>query len=268
MALRHLFAFAVAAQLTTTSAETSTSNLRSSPAAVDAKLEETVRALDTNGNGKVDQSELAGFAQSQGLSSEEVLADFKELDVNNDGALDSSEIGPLFGAADATSEPTAKSVDKPPLGSASAATAPKQAFHDKTTGMKQVQKEEEKVGLDLAEVEHDAQDQAEGVIASRLAQRAQVLLARSVADEQKALVFDGEVRTLRGNATALAQNANEETRKAARLASASVAAKSMQQLRKLQEDEQKSEVDAEKRREEATRAMGRVRKAQAALRTS
>lgn len=267
MALKHIFVFAVAAQLTTTSAETSTSNLRSSPAVVDAKLEETVRALDANGNGKVDQSELTGFAQSQGLSSEEVLADFKELDVNNDGALDSSEIGPLFGAVDAASEPTAKSVEKPPLGSGYAATAPTQAFHDKTIGTKQVQ-EEKKVGLDLAEVEHDAQDQAEGVIASRLAQRAQVLLARSVADEQKALVFDGEVRTLRGNATALAQTANEETRKAARSASATVAAKSMEQLKKLQEDEHKSEVDAEKRREEATRAMGRVRKAQAALRTS
>merc|ERR1719454_1705093 len=72
------------------------------------------------------------------------------------------------------------------------------------------------MGLDLVALEHDAQKQAGGVIASRLAQRAQVLLARSVADEQKAQAFDAAVKSLRGNATALEQTANEETRKAAR----------------------------------------------------
>jgi len=104
-AARTLVVVVALVQLTCIDADAS--SLRASPSStgVDTKLADTVRALDTNGNGKVDQSELTGFAKTQGLSSEEVLTDFKELDLNNDGALDSSEIGPLFGVADASGTP-------------------------------------------------------------------------------------------------------------------------------------------------------------------
>lgn len=61
-----------------------------------ANAEDTIRALDTNGNGKVDRSEISAFAQAQGLADDEVLADFKDLDINHDGALDSSEISGLL----------------------------------------------------------------------------------------------------------------------------------------------------------------------------
>jgi len=274
--------------------------LRAGPASADSKLADTVRALDTNGNGKVDKSELAVFAKSQGLSSDEVMSEFKELDVNNDGALDASEIGPLFGAdadaktkavgtpsALAEAEVLAAQATKPlsaaavpivnkkreELKSAPAAGAATAEFShftssDQLTSYVADETTVEKMGIDLSALERDAQDQAGGVIANRLAQRAQVLLARSAADEHKAKAFDVEVRTLRGNATALAKSANEEARAAARAATKAVSKEAMARLETLQVQESKAAIAADQHRKEAREAMVRVRKAQASLRSS
>merc|ERR1719235_1829555 len=124
------------------------------------------------------------------------------------------------------------------------------------------------MGLDLGALERDSQNQAGGVMAGQLAQRAQVLLARSAADEHKAEAFDREVRTLRGNATALAEAADVETRAAARAALMAVANKAMAKLAKLQEQERKAVAAAEAKRSEVSSAMARVRDAQASLRSS
>lgn len=264
MAASHVLVVVVAlAQLTY--------NEAASPASTqgaDTKLADTLRALDTNGDGKVDQAELMGFAKAQGLSSEEVLTDFKELDANHDGALDLSEIGPLLGATDAQVE----------LAAAPASTAAAQDMNVAAKAAPQIQNTQvaakaapqakSTTGLDLAALQRDAQEQAGAVMASRLAQRAQVLLARSAADEHKAEAFDTEVRTLRGNATTLAKKANGETRKAARVASHSVSDKSLGKLKQLREQERHSEADAADKRGEAKKAMERVRKAQASLRSA
>merc|ERR1719162_2496701 len=122
MPAARFFTLVLVALVQTSSADFS--GLRASPASQstsDTKLAETVKALDTNGNGKVDMSELTGFAKSQGLSTNEVLADFKELDINHDGALDSSEIGPLFGvAADAADASVNQEVAAKPVAAAAA----------------------------------------------------------------------------------------------------------------------------------------------------
>jgi hypothetical protein len=268
MSAAYMFFALLALQFSSVDADSS--NLHASPSAVgDAKLADTVRALDTNGNGKVDQSELTAFAKSQGLSSDEVLTDFQELDANHDGALDSSEIGPLFGAS-AAEDASDTEVNVAPAASVAMhaeATATNKLQKAKSISEKaQASQDASKMDIDLDGLQHDTQEQAGGVIASRLAQRAQVLLARSAADEHKALAFDTEVRALRGNATVLAQSANEQTRQAARAASSAVSEKSLAQLKKLQEDEQKSQIAAEERRDQAKQAMERVREAQASLR--
>lgn len=303
---------------------------QSSNQVVDTKAADTVRALDTNGNGKVDKSEIAVFAKSQGLSTEEVLADFQELDTNKDGELDSSEISGLLGDADASqSMPAHQEVGKAApaaddlvLQKQIAGTAVKSGGEDDVVSRKQkaplsvksalrVQNDKdakvvaaevmppvaapalrsqsvkavkantavtsldaaepptaavENMGLNLAALEHDAQEQAGNVMASRLAQRAQVLLARSLADEHKAEQFDAEVHTLRGNATALAQEVNQDTREAARKTVSDVAQKSLAELKRLQEQEQQAQIAADEHRRQAAKAMERVRKAQASLR--
>jgi len=271
MAMTHVFVAALAALMLPSAA--ADSRFHASPAsAIDTKMAETVKALDTNGNGKVDVSELTAFAKSQGLSTEEVLTDFKELDVNHDGALDSAEIGPLFGAADGAASSVSPEVVATPAAALAVETPAVKALTKEasTSGVaaeKKVPRAKNTMGLDLAVLEHDAQEQAGGVIASRLAERAQVLLARSAADERKAESFDTAVRSLRGNATALAQQATQETREAARAASSSVSQKSIAKLTKLQAEERKAEVAADERREQAKQAMERVRKAQASLRS-
>lgn len=271
---------------------------------IDTKAADTVRALDTNGNGKVDTAEITTFAKSQGLSSQEVLADFQELDLNKDGELDSTEIGGLLGDTGSEAETTQnkqavektvapqEAVAKPvaPLQSKKVSAANSLALRPqkdqdpkvvagevlqkipaapaKNVAVDTASKSQQApspIGLDLVALKHDVEQQAGNVMAGRLAQRAQVLLARSAADEHKAEGFDAEVRSLRGNATALAQEVNAETRNTAREIASTVAKKSMAQLDKLQAQEQKSEVTAEEHRDQARQAMERVRKAQALL---
>ena len=52
-----------------------------SPAAATAAL----RALDTDGSGKVEKNEVEAFARQQGLSAEQVGREFGDLDINGDG---------------------------------------------------------------------------------------------------------------------------------------------------------------------------------------
>jgi len=285
--------FVTLMQLSYTSADRGesreTSSLRrSAPAtakAIDSKLADTVRALDTNGNGKVDKSELAAFAKSQGLNSKEVLSEFQELDINKDGALDPTEIGPLFGEIEAEPKAPAEPLSaaaapvvsekldqsKPAEAEAAAATIalPAAAAEGKDLEVAPVSNQVANgMGLDIAALERDAQEQAAGVIAGRLAQRAQILLARSAVDEHKAKAFDVEVRTLRGNATALAHQSSEEARSAARTAASAVSKKAMGKLEKLQTEEHKAAVAADTQRDQAKEAMARVRQAQASLRSS
>jgi len=246
---------------------------------IDTKIADTMRALDTNGNGKVDKAEIAVFAKSQGLSTQEVLADFQELDVNKDGELDSTEIGGLLGEAQpedpqlqAAAKFVAPSAQQSQLAASAAVPAPAlRAQKTKVAKAKAGKVEDEPqqpigaMGLDLVALEKDTQQQAGNVMAGRLAQRAQVLLARSSADEKKAERFDAEVRNLRANATSLASEVNKDTRKAARDTVSAVAQKSLAQLKKLQQQQKQAEGDAADHRQQAKKAMERVRQAQASL---
>jgi len=271
--------FVFTAQVAFFASATSESRFLDTDQGIDTKIADTMRALDTNGNGKVDKAEIAVFAKSQGLSTQEVLADFQELDVNHDGELDSTEIGGLLGEAqpeDPQLQAAAKSVAPSTLAASAVPSPALRAQKAKVPKAKVVKAKAVKVdnnpeqppgamGLDLVALEKDTQQQAGNVMAGRLAQRAQVLLARSSADEKKAERFDAEVRNLRANATSLASEVNTDTRKAARDTVSAVAQKSVAQLRKLQQQQKQAEGDAADHRQQAKTAMERVRRAQASL---
>jgi len=66
---------------------------------------ETIKALDTDGSGKVEKAEVEAFARSQGLSAEEVQEEFKGLDKNGDGDLELEELAnTLSDGANTTSQ--------------------------------------------------------------------------------------------------------------------------------------------------------------------
>lgn len=243
----------------------------------DSKIADTVRALDVNGDGKVDQSEILDFAKSQGLSSDEVLADFKELDANGDGALDVTEIGPLFAAApeeQATAKPVLKSAaDAPPTSLSSSsfsieAVAPSTPATATTIVESKPSEAKAEVGIDLIALQRDAADQASKMVASELAQRAQALIARSSQSEKKATEFEANAQALRAQAAELAKKVTEEARQSASSASKVAVDKAAPELNKMKEDEHNSKVAAIAHQEEAKKAMDRVRKVQSFLRSS
>lgn len=70
---------------------------------------ETIKALDTDGSGKVERAEIEAFARSQGLSAEEVQEEFKGLDKNGDGDLEPEELAStLTGGEDTSSQSSEK----------------------------------------------------------------------------------------------------------------------------------------------------------------
>lgn len=56
----------------------------------------TLQSLDVNHNGKIDSSEIAAFAQSQGLDSASATSELSTLDVDGDGSLSAQELAGLL----------------------------------------------------------------------------------------------------------------------------------------------------------------------------
>lgn len=57
---------------------------------------EAIRAIDTDGNGRVSLQEIEAFGRTSGLTSQEIRTDFKELDSNGNGELDPEEMTGLL----------------------------------------------------------------------------------------------------------------------------------------------------------------------------
>jgi gas vesicle protein len=235
-----------------------------------ATVQETMGPLDTNDNGKVDKSEITAFAQSQGLGTKEVLADFQELDVNGDGELDAAEIGGLLaasGESQAHSEAKAASVSE--------SSQPAVSYIPPAVSYMPPQKQQATLdpalpdtalpSLDIAALDAHVQQQAGGLVAKSLAQRAQLLLAHSKADRQRAVEFETQAKGLRANATQLAQSIGAMTQAAASLATNTVAQKSADRVRKLEETMKESLAAAKEHESRARVAMENVQEVWASM---
>lgn len=91
-----------AASLLQRSRQRSFAGLRYSPQDPAAR---TILTLDTNHDGRIDSSEIAAFARSQGLDASAATEEFSSIDSNSDGTLDSKELQQVLGSATAP-EPT------------------------------------------------------------------------------------------------------------------------------------------------------------------
>lgn len=85
----------------------------------------TLLTLDTNRDGRIDPSEIAAFAQLQGLDAAVATKEFSSIDVNGDGVLDNSELQHVLGGAGSTETATAEAAPAKasPAVAATAATA-------------------------------------------------------------------------------------------------------------------------------------------------
>jgi len=83
-----------------------------------------IKALDTDGSGVVEKSEVDAFAKSQGLSAAETAEEFKDLDKNHDGQLDSSEISSTVAQYTSTVAPVTASDTAPTARAEPAQSAP------------------------------------------------------------------------------------------------------------------------------------------------
>lgn len=64
-------------------------------------VENMIKALDADGSGKVEETEVEEFAKSQGLGAEQTKEEFRDLDKNGDGELDPTEIKSTVASEDA-----------------------------------------------------------------------------------------------------------------------------------------------------------------------
>jgi hypothetical protein len=240
---------------------------------------DTLRTLDTNKNGKVDRTEIENFARSQGLSGQDVMGDFRELDTNDDDELDFSEISAILkDGADAQTDSVAvaaapaPAVAATPFLAAIASKAPvpqpaSTASKAKASGQvsSQAKKVQEISADGIEAAQGHAEQQAERVIASSFASRAQKLLRQSAVDEKSSETYAKEARALRGKIHDLVLSAQEATKHAAESIAAKVGQDAAPKIKQLQSQAQQLQHDAAQQRSLAQQAMQRVVKAQALM---
>lgn len=228
---------------------------------------DTIRTFDRNSNGKVDRSEITAFAESHGLSVEEVIRDFDDIDTNGDGELDVSEMAlVLKGAETGTSSKTkdvAESVVSQPVVAAPKSVTPQLPAERLSEIVSADAKgKNQELMLDIQGLSRDAQLQADGVLAKSFANRAQQLLAQSQHDEKAASHYETVARSLRGRMQALIQSADAETRKAASDAMKKRSQAASPAVQQLQAEAGHLKYEASEHRALARQAMERVKNAE------
>jgi len=83
----------------------------------------TIGALDQNQDGRLDASEIAHYAHTQGVDTSKITQDFAGLDGNGDGLLDANELSGILGAGMSAAPATMEQVASvPPHGAPAAST--------------------------------------------------------------------------------------------------------------------------------------------------
>mmetsp|Transcript_115037 Transcript_115037/g.199569 ORF Transcript_115037/g.199569 Transcript_115037/m.199569 type:complete len:310 (-) Transcript_115037:71-1000(-) len=254
-----------------------------------SSIAETLKALDTNGDGKVGRQEIEGFAKSQGLSAEEVRADFADLDRNGDGELEASELG----ASPVESEPSTEPALSAVRTTGHRANAPRAVKSERmhvatkpahvaprleaSTSLLEPLPEQAQESLEVIpqkgsnkelsvkSMQIDAEHQAGSVLAESFARQAGQLFQQGMQDEQQALYFDNLAKELRSNVSSTLRSANRDTRRAAHEAVAHVAERAIAEVHRLNSESERTEHAARLRASRANEALQRVLKLQSAM---
>jgi len=207
---------------------------------------EAIQALDTDKSGRVEKAEVESFAHAQGLSVEEVQAEFGTLDVNHDGELDANEISRTLYDKDVNhGAVSALNAAVPPL--------PVPPLPDRT---------------DKQAVEEVAKQHAGRTLAEVFSREAAKSLTRQDEDVQKATSLEEAARALRGKAAEIRRTAALQTAKAAADAATDVFQKTEGQVHQLQKETADAAEQALKQRALAKQAMEGAVAAQATMAAS
>jgi hypothetical protein len=256
----------------------------SSAAAKGGSVQDTLSQLDTNNNGKVDKSEIEAFARSQGMSPDDVMGDFKELDINGDGELEYSEIATVLGESDTPPQPQMESNPAPraqPAAAAAAAQAGNVALRAPVAAATQAGShaaskapvtqpratQADSVTDDLQSLQQSASLEAGRVLATQFASLAQQLMAKSAADQKKASTYEQEARSLRGKAANLLKGVTAQTRRAAADSALQVGGAAKPKVERMNAEADELEKKAGQQRTLARKALEQVSKDQALMAT-
>jgi len=224
---------------------------------------ETIRALDTDGSGKVERAEVEAFAKSQGLSAAEVKAEFADLDKNGNGDLEADELTATLQSSSDANHVQAKQQ----MGSAHNTSQQKlitehtpnsnytRSLRNHASKSSGVDVKVNIADLEIKEMEKDALIQARRTLAQVFAEHAQGVLLQRNEDEKGAETLENFARSLRANASRLVTGAAQKTEHAAQRASVLAAEKKLEEAKQLDKSALKAAVEAKKRRREAALAM-------------
>lgn len=212
---------------------------------------EAIQALDTDKSGRVEKAEVEAFAHTQGLSVQEVQAEFGTLDTNHDGELDATEISRTLYDKDVNhGAVSASNAIAPPVSALNAVTSPLPDRSDKQA------------------VEEVAKQRAGRTLAEVFSREAAKSLTKQDEDVQKAASLEEAARALRGQAAEIRRTAAIQTEKAAADAATDVFQKAEGQVRQLEKETTEAAEQASKQRALARQAMESAVAAQAAMAAS
>lgn len=228
---------------------------------------DTIGAIDTDGNGKVSLLEIQEFARKNGITSEEIRADFQDLDTNADGELDAQEMSHLLSPASSAAAPHAKAEPAP-----AAKVQPAAAPITKVQRAPAMPVETPRASSTAADavpglkaLELDARHQAGAIVAEGLAKRAQAMMKQGQKDEKDAESFEAKALLLRGTAAGAAKTMGAEARRASEAAVHNAGKKGLAEAQRLKDKSEKLEKDAHEHHERATQALMAATEAQEIL---
>lgn len=219
----------------------------------DQAASRTLATLDSNHDGRVDPSEVAQFAASQGLDAETATKEFASLDSNGDGVLEMSELAVALGdGSDEQPEAPEQTMQSRPAQlmpvAPAAPMAPPQFQATQQMWLPRQPATMPQEGATMLAAGAGFQGQVDAGTSQVNAQEAAKTIVDQLAleerEEQEAQRLERFSAELRANATSTARNAMERATQAGERAAKAKATELMKTLTRLEDAARDAEVEA------------------------
>lgn len=228
---------------------------------------QAIAALDTDHSGKVERAEMEAFALSQGLTTEDVKAEFASLDTNGDGELEADEISNTLHDAKVSSKVPAVQSQKHSF-AGEAAIAMKAPAVAAPPVLATVQNVGGLGSFKQETLELEAEQLAGKALAEVFTRTAAKALESRSHDLEQASKLEAAAKSLRGQTAEIRRTAAEQTMKAAQEAAAAVFRETEGEVKRLESEAAEAERQAANQRAQAKEAMQKALAAQATMSAS